>query len=67
MQRITSRHAKVDRFACPWLIRHVVDQDAEFLDVPLANADLPGAYTAIARHVEALMATLGRPLEARHD
>lgn len=29
-----TQRAKVDRIACPWLIRHFVDRDAEFLFVP---------------------------------
>jgi hypothetical protein len=28
---ITREHAKVDRIACPWLIKNFVDKDAEFL------------------------------------
>jgi hypothetical protein len=28
------RKAKVDRIACPWLIKHFVDNNAEFLFVP---------------------------------
>jgi hypothetical protein len=31
---ITREKAKVDRIACPWLIKHFVDKDAEFLFVP---------------------------------
>jgi len=31
---ITREHAKVDRIACPWLIKNFVDKDAEFLFVP---------------------------------
>ena len=34
MKWITREHVKVDRVACPWLIRKFVDQDAEFLFVP---------------------------------
>lgn len=34
MKWVTREHAKVDRIACPWLIRHHVDKDAEFLFVP---------------------------------
>ena len=33
MKWITRRNAKVDRIACPWLIKHFVDKDAEFLFV----------------------------------
>jgi len=31
---ITRERAKVDRIACPWLIKHFVDKEAEFLFVP---------------------------------
>ena len=42
MKWITREHVKVDRVACPWLIRKFVDPDAEFLFVP------PGKVTEIA-------------------
>lgn len=34
MRWITREHIKVDRVACPWLIKRCVDPDAEFLFVP---------------------------------
>jgi hypothetical protein len=34
MKWITRERVKVDRVACPWLIRRFVDRDAEFLFVP---------------------------------
>src|SRR5215212_841826 len=34
MKWLTREHAKVDRIACPWLIKNFVDKDAEFLFVP---------------------------------
>lgn len=34
MKFVTRAHAKVDRIACPWLIRRFVDPKAEFLFVP---------------------------------
>lgn len=34
MKWVTRKNAKVDRVACPWLIRRFVDPDAEFLFVP---------------------------------
>jgi hypothetical protein len=33
MKWVTREHAKVDRIACPWLIRRFVDPSAEFLFV----------------------------------
>ena len=35
MKWITREKVKVDRVACPWLIRKFVDRDAEFLFVPV--------------------------------
>src|SRR5512147_1878543 len=34
MKWITRSHVKVDRVACPWLIKKFVDRDAEFVFVP---------------------------------
>lgn len=34
MKWVTREHARVDRIACPWLIKNFVDRDAEFLFVP---------------------------------
>ena len=34
MKWVTREHVKVDRVACPWLIRHFIDPQAEFLFVP---------------------------------
>lgn len=35
MKWITREHVKVDRVACPWLIRKFVDPQAEFLFAPM--------------------------------
>ncbi len=47
MKWITREDAKVDRIACPWLIRRFIDPHAEFLFVPaeqvLATAKREGA------------------------
>ena len=37
MKWITREHVKVDRVACPWLIRKYIDQEAAFLFVPAAE------------------------------
>ena len=34
MKWITREHPKIDRIACPWLIKNFVDTDAEFFYVP---------------------------------
>jgi len=34
MKWITREHVKVDRVACPWLIKKFVDRDAEFVFAP---------------------------------
>ena len=48
MQWITRSRVKVDRVACPWLIRKFVDPAAEFLFVPAAEVmDVVAATGAI--------------------
>ena len=37
MKWVTRERPKTDRIACPWLILHVVDSDAEFFFVPAAD------------------------------
>ena len=39
MKWVTRENVKVDRVACPWLIRRYVDPDAEFLFVPAGTVD----------------------------
>ena len=34
MRWITRERPKIDRIACPWLIKRFVDKDAEFIYVP---------------------------------
>ena len=48
MQWVTRARPKVDRVACPWLIRKYIDVDAEFLFVP------PAEVLAVAEHTGAL-------------
>lgn len=55
MKWITRERPKIDRIACPWLIKHFVDSEAEFIYVPKENVfeeakksgaipyDIPGA------------------------
>lgn len=47
MKWITRSNVKVDRVACPWLIRRFVDQSAEFLFVEEAQLPL---YDALCRY-----------------
>jgi hypothetical protein len=37
MKWVTRARPKTDRIACPWLIRHFIDPDAEILYVPAAD------------------------------
>ena len=37
MKWITRERPKIDRIACPWLIKRFIDRDAEFLFVPTAD------------------------------
>lgn len=47
MKWVTRANPKVDRIACPWLIKKFIDRDAEFLYVPgdqvMAVAEREGA------------------------
>ena len=56
MKWVTREHAKVDRIACPWLIKRFVDPGAEFLFVPAdrvtAVAEEKGAIPFDAPGVE---------------
>ena len=48
MKWITRERVKVDRVACPWLIKKFVDPEAEFLFVP------PDLVLAVAERVVAI-------------
>src|ERR1700712_2846214 len=63
MKWITREHPKIDRIACPWLIRRFIDPNAEIIYVPFAEVlikaaelgavpfDLPGVeYTHYEDH-----------------
>ena len=56
MKWITRERVKVDRVACPWLIRKFVDPKAEFLFVPadqvMAVAEREGAIPYDVKDVE---------------
>jgi hypothetical protein len=49
MKWVTRERPKTDRIACPWLIRKLIDPDAQFLYVPadqvLDAAEREGAYS----------------------
>lgn len=45
MKWITRARPKIDRIACPWLIRKFIDRDAEFLYVPAAEVRAIAADT----------------------
>ena len=45
MQWITRERPKIDRIACPWLIRRFIDPDAQFLYVPAAQVLAVAAET----------------------
>ena len=56
MKWITREHVKVDRVACPWLIKKFIDKDAEFLFVPtdqvMEVAEREGATPYDVKNVE---------------
>jgi hypothetical protein len=45
MKWVTREHPKIDRVACPWLIRRFIDRDAEFLFVAPAEVKRIGEET----------------------
>jgi len=45
MQWITRERPKIDRVACPWLIKRFIDRDAEFLFVPAGEVVKRAAET----------------------
>ena len=56
MRWITRERPKIDRVACPWLVRRFIDQDAEFLFVPASDvgriAEIEGAIPFDVEGVE---------------
>ena len=56
MKWITRERVKVDRVACPWLIKKFVDPQAEFLFVPadqvMSEAERTGAIPYDVKNVE---------------
>jgi len=56
MKWITRERVKVDRVACPWLIKKFIDPDAEFLFVPseevMTVAEREGAIPYDVKDVE---------------
>jgi hypothetical protein len=56
MKWITREHVKVDRVACPWLIKKFIDPDAQFLfvrpDAVMATAESEGAIPYDVKDVE---------------
>ena len=48
MKWVTRERPKIDRVACPWLIAHFIDADAEFVFVP------PNEVSRVARETGAI-------------
>jgi len=48
MKWVTRERPKIDRIACPWLIKRFIDQDPEFLYVP------PDQVLAVAKETNAI-------------
>ena len=62
MRWITREHIKVDRVACPWLIKRFVDKDAEFLFVPEGEL----LATATREHATPFDATRLKEVKLNH-
>jgi len=57
---VTREHVKVDRVACPWLIKRFIDPDAELLFVPKEQV------LVVAEREGALPYDIGRDIELTH-
>ncbi len=68
MKCVTRENAKVDRIACPWLIKRFVDERAEFLFVPKEDvmrvASESGAVPSTFRALSWGMSTVAARLKA---
>ena len=62
MKWITHEHVKVDRVACPWLIKKFIDKDAEFLFVPTRQAYTMALVDPEERTAAASVTSLARSL-----
>lgn len=57
---VTREHVKVDRVACPWLIKRFIDPEAELLFVPKEQV------LEVAEREGALPYDIGREIELTH-
>lgn len=63
MKWVTRERPKIDRLACPWLIRRFIDADADILYVPAANVlEVAGREDAIPFDVPGVELTHEGPL-----
>lgn len=63
MRWITREHPKIDRVACPWLIRRFIDREAELVFVPASQVHAQAAeQNAIPYDVEGVELTHDGPL-----
>jgi hypothetical protein len=63
MKWITRERPKIDRIACPWLIKRFIDKDAEFLYVPSTDVmKVVGETGAIPYDVPEVELTHSGPL-----
>ena len=60
MKWITRERPKIDRIACPWLIKNFVDKDAEFIYVPQKR------YLTKSKELDAIPYDIPR-VEYSHD
>src|SRR6266576_569547 len=63
MRWVTRQRPKIDRIACPWLIKRFVDPEAEFLFVPPEQVPIVAKATgAIPYDIEGVELTHDGPL-----
>ena len=47
MKWITRERPKIDRIACPWLIKKFIDKDAEFIYAPFNKVEAKAKELAV--------------------
>jgi hypothetical protein len=64
MKWVTRANVKVDRVACPWLIRTFIDRDADFLFVPVDEVESVARKTGAIPYDVATMARNVRSMQS---
>ena len=67
MKWVTRERPKIDRIACPWLIKRFIEEDAEFLYVPADKVLATAQSTGQKRPPSPLPVGPATKISARHE